>query len=144
MSSDPPDEPRASAIHKLSLAECEELLTTVPIGRVGFIFAAHPVVLPVNYRFVDGQILFKTFDGQKFGAAQAHQPVAFEVDEWDQELRTGWSVLLKGRAETVIEWDQARAADDLDLIPWTDDHEHSPWVRIVPTEITGRRIGLPE
>jgi nitroimidazol reductase NimA-like FMN-containing flavoprotein (pyridoxamine 5'-phosphate oxidase superfamily) len=127
--------------HELSVHECEELLATVPVGRVGFVFAAQPVVLPVNFEYVDGEILFRTFGGQKFGAAQAHQKVAFEADQFDADLRSGWSVLVKGRAETVIEWDKARAADDAGIDTWGDGAAVGPWVRITPTEITGRRLG---
>jgi nitroimidazol reductase NimA-like FMN-containing flavoprotein (pyridoxamine 5'-phosphate oxidase superfamily) len=141
MADSPPSTPSGS-VHELGLHECEALLTTVPIGRVGFVHAGQPTILPVNFRYVDGEVLFRTLGGQKFGAAQTHRRVAFEADQWDPELRTGWSVLVKGRAETVIEWDKARAADDLGLDPWTDVHDHSPWVRIKPLEITGRRVGI--
>jgi len=90
------------------------------------------VILPVTFEYVDGEVMIRTFRGQKFGAAQAHQHVAFEVDDWDAELRTGWSVLIKGRAETVVEWAKARAADDLDLEPYAGAGEHEPWIRIMP------------
>ena len=131
-----------AVLHELTHAECEQLLTTVPIGRVGLIFAARPVILPVNFEFVDGEVMIRTFRGQKFGAAQAHQHVAFEIDDWDAELRTGWSVLVKGRAETVVEWAKARAADDLELEPYAHDDGHDPWIRIIPDNITGRRIAV--
>jgi nitroimidazol reductase NimA-like FMN-containing flavoprotein (pyridoxamine 5'-phosphate oxidase superfamily) len=141
MAENPPPIPLGS-LHELGLHECEELLVSMPIGRVGFVHAGQPTILPVNFRYVDGEILFRTFDGEKFGAAQTNHRVAFEVDDWDAELRIGWSVLVKGRAETVVEWDKARAADDLGLDPWTGLHDHSPWVRIKPFEITGRRVGV--
>lgn len=136
--------PDTSALHELTLDECERLLTSVPIGRLGFVFAGQPVILPVNFVWVDGEILFQTFGGQKFGSAQAHQRVAFEIDDWDRELRTGWSVLVKGRAEPVIEWKRARAADAMGHEPWTDSELVEPWVRIVPHEVTGRRVGVPD
>lgn len=136
----PQPDPATSALHELTPEECEELLGQVPVGRVAFVFATQPVVLPVNYRYVEGEVLFRTFTGQKFHAAKTQQAVAFEIDDWDAELRCGWSVLVKGHAEEVIEWDKARAADELGLVPWTDAAQLGPWVRIVPEEITGRRI----
>lgn len=135
--------PDTNALHELTREECEQLLTTVPLGRLGFVFAGQPVILPVNFVWLDGEILFRTFTGQKFGSAQAHQRVAFEVDDWDRELRSGWSVLVKGRAEPVIEWERARAADSMGHEPWTDSELAEPWVRIVPRDVTGRRVGAP-
>jgi len=129
-----------SALRDLSEDECEALLSAMPVGRVAFVFAAQPIVLPVNYRYAEGEILFRTFTGQKFHAAKTQQAVSFEIDEWDEELRTGWSVLVKGHAEEVIEWEKARAADELGLLPWIDAAQLGPWVRIVPSEITGRAI----
>ena len=124
-------------------AECVELLERTPIGRVVFVDdEGQPIALPVNYRWHEDSVVFRTFEGQKLSAAIGNQRVSFEVDEWDRELRTGWSVLVKGRAETVLEWDKARAADDMDLDPWTDIHEHGPWVRVIPHELTGREVGV--
>jgi nitroimidazol reductase NimA-like FMN-containing flavoprotein (pyridoxamine 5'-phosphate oxidase superfamily) len=103
-------------------------------------FGGHPVILPVNYRFVDGEIVFRTFTGQKYHAAKARQVVSFEVDAWDLEMRTGWSVVVRGHAEPILETAKIAAADALDLDSWTDIAHHGPWVRIIPDEITGRRL----
>ena len=136
----PSPDPHRSRIEVLEREDCETLLAQMPIGRVAFMFAGQPVVLPVNYRWIEGEILFRTFTGQKFHAAKARQHVAFEVDAWDLEQRSGWSVLVKGRAETVDEWLKQRAADELDLDTWADPDVAGPWVRIIADEVTGRRL----
>lgn len=130
-----------SGLEVMDRAECELMLGQMSVGRLAVTFAAQPIILPVNYRHVDGEILFRTFRGQKFHAAKVHQHVAFEIDAWDEELRTGWSVLVKGRAEVVEEWTKLQSARDLDLDSWADEDETGAWVRIIPNEITGRRLG---
>jgi len=129
-----------STIEEMDRHDCELMLSQMPIGRIGVLFGGRPVILPVNYRFVDGEIVFRTFTGQKYHAAKARQDVSFEVDAWDLELRTGWSVLVKGHAEPILETAKLAAADELALDSWTDIAHHGPWVRIIPDEITGRRL----
>ena len=36
------------------------------VGRVGVTIAGLPVILPVNYAYVDGDIVFRAGDGTKF------------------------------------------------------------------------------
>jgi hypothetical protein len=67
------------------------------------------------------------------------KPVAFEIDDWDPARETGWSVLVKGTAHEV-DTDDAAAADASTLQPWARAVERDIWVRIVPNEITGRRV----
>jgi len=123
---------------ELSVEQCERLLEKLPIGRVGFSYAGKQVVLPVNYRFLDGEIIFRTLFGQKLDAAAAELPVAFEVDEWDEQSHSGWSVLVKGRAEQILEYDALVVADEIGARPWAGGASEGHWVRVVPEEITGR------
>jgi hypothetical protein len=68
--------------------------------------------------------------------------VAFEVDEIDDSNESGgWDVLVVGRAADITSSLDARAEElrHLDIDPWAPglkDH----FVRIVPTEVTGRRL----
>jgi uncharacterized protein len=65
--------------------------------------------------------------------------VAFEVDEIDDFLECGWSVLVVGRAHLVA---------DLTGLPHMWAERPHPWasggrdlyIRIDPTNITGRRV----
>jgi nitroimidazol reductase NimA-like FMN-containing flavoprotein (pyridoxamine 5'-phosphate oxidase superfamily) len=132
------DETSGGGLAELSVDECERLLEKSPIGRVGFRFAGKQVVLPVNYRYVDGVILFRTLSGQKLHAAAAAQQVAFEVDEWSEGSRSGWSVLVKGHSERVVEHDDRLVADGIGPRPWAEEAKTGEWIRVVPEEITGR------
>ena len=119
---------------------CWRLLEETPIGRVAFVDAGEPSVLPVSHLVVDHTVVFRTRAGAKLTAALLAKPVAFEVDRWDEATRTGWSVLVKGVAGAVSEADELARLEALPLEPWADAVLRLAWVRIRPDEITGRRI----
>ena len=86
---------------ELSEEHCRELLDQhrPTVGRVAFADDHNPdwpMVLPVNYVWVGGDIYFNTFEGSKLFAALRSQRVAFEIDEVDDDLRCGWSVVVVG------------------------------------------------
>jgi nitroimidazol reductase NimA-like FMN-containing flavoprotein (pyridoxamine 5'-phosphate oxidase superfamily) len=119
--------------------ECRELLGHGTVGRVGVTVGGLPMILPVNYGWVDGDILFRTGDGTKLKAAVDRAVIAFEVDAYDVEHRAGWSVLAIGRAFEVLDPVAVAAAESLALAPWANGNRHH-WVRMRPELISGRRI----
>ena len=124
----------------LSNAQCDELLADNTIGRLAFVSDGDVVIFPVNYRYTNHTIVFRTADGTKLDVAANHQPVAFEIDGYDLESKTGWSVLVKGIARYVMEETEEAELADLDLRPWAPLTRVRRWVRISPEEITGRKI----
>ena len=102
----------------LPFDRCLQLLATVPVGRVSFFSDGEIVVLPVNH-VVDGQCpVFYTTYGSKLSAAEDQNLVAFEADEYDKQNRSGWSVLLNGRAQAVCEEAEIQRLNQLGLHPW--------------------------
>lgn len=85
----------------LSEDQARGMLATGGVGRVGVTIGALPAIFPVNYRMIDGSIVFRTAPGSKMSAAAAGAVVAFEVDDYQLANRSGWSVLAVGRAEVV-------------------------------------------
>ena len=130
-----------AALSVLSADECYRLLGTHEIGRVGLPAERWPLILPVNYALDGTTIVLRTHAGTILRAAD-QADVAFEVDDFDRRTRTGWSVLVLGRAEEVGERhgaDLVAATRATGLEPWAPgDKGH--WLRIVPHEISGRRI----
>lgn len=116
--------------------ECWKLVAETPVGRIGFTSDGGPMVLPVNHAVVAHHVVFRTARGALLHEALMTRPVAFEVDGWDAGSRSGWSVVIRGQARAVDE-DGFR---ELDLDAWADSTDRDDWVRIVPEEITGRRI----
>jgi nitroimidazol reductase NimA-like FMN-containing flavoprotein (pyridoxamine 5'-phosphate oxidase superfamily) len=132
-----------AGLEMLPFGRCLELLATVPVGRVSFFADGEIVTLPVNY-VVDGQDpVFRTAHGSKLSAAGGQDLVAFEADAYDEASRSGWSVLVSGRAQAVYEADEIRRLSRLRLRSWVSDEDRSFWVRIRPTSISGRRTSAP-
>ncbi len=124
----------------LSPRTCWELVSGAAVGRVGVLVDSAPEIYPINYA-VDGEtIVFRTDPGTKLRAVDRSPSVCFEVDQVDPEDRSGWSVLIKGRATELTSAADLLTASELPLHFWTSG-DKSRWVRIVPAEITGRRIG---
>lgn len=122
----------------LSEEVCLELLSREEVGRIAVSVSALPAIFPVNYRLIDGDVLFLTGAGIKANAAIEGNVVGFEVDHIDPESRTGWSVLIVGQARLVGASERATMGD-LDLSPWAGGLR-SHLVRIHPELISGRRI----
>ena len=129
----------AGVVERLAPAECYRLLAPRGIGRIAFGTASALAVLPVNYVVADGTIVIRTGSGSMIGA-HGDGPVSFEADHFDLELGQGWSVLVRGDAHRVLQPAELRKLrEDCDLRPWPAG-EHDLFVRIVPGQITGRRI----
>ena len=123
----------------LTEEESIELLAQAEVGRVGITMGALPAIFPVNYRWIDGTIVFRTSPGSKLSAALNNCVVAFEVDDYSATDRTGWSVLVVGRASVSHDLDTTLKVLAADLVPFADGHRTSI-VRIEPGLISGRRI----
>jgi nitroimidazol reductase NimA-like FMN-containing flavoprotein (pyridoxamine 5'-phosphate oxidase superfamily) len=120
----------------LPVSECLELLAGEEVGRLGVIVSGRPEIFPVNY-VVDGNgILFRTAEGTKLDAA-LQGAVVFEVDHLDRATRSGWSVIVHGRAAVYTQFDSAamRRASNL----WWDTPK-AHLLRITPDVIGGRRL----
>ena len=67
--------------------------------------------------------------------------VAYEVDRIDPWRRTGWSVVVTGRARTMTDPEQILRYEQL-LHPWVDHADTV--IAIEPEVVTGLRIIAPE
>ncbi|HEX5365136.1 MAG TPA: pyridoxamine 5'-phosphate oxidase family protein [Acidimicrobiales bacterium] len=134
-----PGTDRRTWIEHLSPAVCWQLMASTPVGRVGVLHDGGPEIYPVNH-VVDGHsIVFRTDPGGKLHALHRSPAVCFQVDAVDPATETGWSVLLKGTGTEVADQASLERFAQLDLRYWElGPKEH--WVRIVPFEVTGRRL----
>lgn len=132
-----PSDWRPGHLRELTQDECRELLEDHHVGRVAWCEQGGPVVLPVNYRVVDGDVLFRTSPHSELARQFTTGPASFQVDEFDEDARSGWSVLVRGRAE-LIYGDELPRQDDRPE-PWADG-TRNVYVRISPITVTGRRI----
>jgi nitroimidazol reductase NimA-like FMN-containing flavoprotein (pyridoxamine 5'-phosphate oxidase superfamily) len=120
--------------------ECRGLLSQSVIGRIGLTVDNVPLILPVNFALLDGDIVIRTGWGAKLDAAASRQVVCFETDGFNPLYHSGWSVLVTGRAEVIRDPDELEEAHRLPLRPWAPrpgDH----YIRIRAEHLSGRRSG---
>ncbi|HEX7323233.1 MAG TPA: pyridoxamine 5'-phosphate oxidase family protein [Mycobacterium sp.] len=122
--------------------ECLSLLETVRVGRLVFTEDALPAVQPVNFRLWHGNIVVRVAGGPKLASAAGNMVVAFEADELDPDLRTGWSVTVVGHAQLVAEVDDLVELSGVFLVPWVEGRRDY-FVRIQTERVTGRRLRPP-
>jgi nitroimidazol reductase NimA-like FMN-containing flavoprotein (pyridoxamine 5'-phosphate oxidase superfamily) len=132
-------------VEELDEAECLRLIAPGGVGRLAFIGSWDLTVLPVNFKFYNGAILFRTSqrgsteEDLRTGIAHAEYRVAFEVDELDPDSCEGWSVLVRGPAHHLDSEAERAQAAGADVVPWpSGEREH--FISITPGRVTGRRI----
>ncbi len=67
--------------------------------------------------------------------------LAFEVDQVDPETRSGWSVLIVGRASLIVNVDELVDLADPHRRPWAEGRR-GHMIRVAGERITGRRLRL--
>ena len=123
----------------LHLGDMFRLLGTAALGRIGFMADDEVAVLPVRF-LVDGQdVVFRTYAGSKLSNIDVGHYVCFEVDSYDADKQTGWSVVARGLVEKESEAACARL-DAPGLESWGETAQKRVWMRIRPTSLTGRRL----
>jgi nitroimidazol reductase NimA-like FMN-containing flavoprotein (pyridoxamine 5'-phosphate oxidase superfamily) len=137
------DSDRPTVFEELERQECLELVRAESVGRVALTARALPVVLPVNFALLDGDIVWRSAQGTKLNDASAGFVVAFEVDHYDPDHREGWSVMIQGLAHVVTDPDQLGRAKLLPLESWALEGAADRYVRLVPNIVTGVRICQP-
>lgn len=129
--------PGPGGLAALDEAECLRLLATRSVGRLAYVArAGTPDIAPVNYVLDGRDVLVRSGPGPKLQAAERGDRVAFEVDDLDEQVRAGWSVVVAGRARVVPPAEAAR----LDLPePWSQGPRRH--VVRISGRVTGRRTG---
>ncbi|KUH95099.1 pyridoxamine 5'-phosphate oxidase family protein [Mycobacterium neumannii] len=137
---------KGQELETLNRRQCLDLLGGVRVGRLVFTEDALPAVQPVNFRLWHDDVVIRVAGGPKLAAATDNQVVAFQADELDADLRTGWSVTVVGHAEPITDVDELVELSGTFLQPWVDGRRDH-FVRIRTEKMTGRRFrerGLPQ
>jgi nitroimidazol reductase NimA-like FMN-containing flavoprotein (pyridoxamine 5'-phosphate oxidase superfamily) len=116
------------------------LLSEHTVGRVAWGAPDGPQLVPVNYAYYNKTIVFRTVPDGVLSQLARRTNVAFEIDWVDEEARTGWSVVVRGAAERVMQ--------DFDLVELWTKAGPVPWaagnrtlhIAISPRTITGREV----
>jgi nitroimidazol reductase NimA-like FMN-containing flavoprotein (pyridoxamine 5'-phosphate oxidase superfamily) len=103
------------------------------------------VILPVNFATLGGCVIFCTVPGTNLSAATANNVVAFEVDSYEDDGRSGWSVLVQGIASEVVDPVVVNSSLATLGTPWGVAEVADRVVKIDVHTISGRRFGvIPE
>jgi len=124
----------------LSELECARLLASHSVGRVAWQAADGQQILPVTYLFWSGLLFFRTAPHGILSELVRPTDVAFEVDELDQDRRSGWSVVVGGQARAVAapaEISELLATET--LVPWAPGGRIL-LIQIKPSRIRGRSL----
>jgi uncharacterized protein len=129
----------------LSVDECRDLLRRDVVGRVAFTTPRGPRIVPVNYVVRDGVLEVRTTAYSELATYAPDATVAFEIDHLDREHHRGWSVIVLGRCERVLDQSAAAVRGQSDQPgdgpePWAGGNR--PLVlRVHADEVSGRRVG---
>ena len=124
---------------EVPLELCWTALEANALGRLAVELEGVIHIFPVNYVVHGATIYFRTALGSKLLAVKDNPLVAFEIDDVDD--RAAYSIVVKGRAARVDSESEVAVADALPLRPWVPTLKLR-WVRIWPSEVTGRCFRL--
>ena len=133
------DHDETDLLEDLTEATCLRHLEAGTVGRVALVRDGRVEMFPVNYAMSDGDVVVRTHPGGALDALRDRAMVAFEIDELDHRYQTGWSVVVHGHAEPVTDPAAIEELDALEVAPWAGG-SRPDWIRIEPTDLTGRRI----
>jgi nitroimidazol reductase NimA-like FMN-containing flavoprotein (pyridoxamine 5'-phosphate oxidase superfamily) len=120
--------------------QCFELIESHHLGRIAWQAADLPQILPITYAMHQGSVYFRTLPDGILAELAQPTSVALEVDELDQQTRSGWSIVLHGRTSAVREPDELTglwASDS--LVPWASGNR-TLFIRIQPERVAGRVV----
>lgn len=126
---------------ELSPQECRQLLETKSVGRIAFRTGNGLRVLPVNYMVRGDRIVFRTAAHGVIARSIRAAEAAFEVDELDEHLRSGWSVLAVGTCRRLEDAEELRRLRQEGVpMPWAPG-ERGLYFAVTWRGLSGRRLG---
>ena len=116
--------------------ECRRLLASRRVARVAFVSGADILVLPVSYVIDEaGVVVFSTSTSGMLGHLVGGTRVSLQLDDVEEDLQNGWSVLGIGRADRY----QGSALPT----PWVPGHADLT-IGITIETLTGRAVSVGE
>lgn len=129
-----------SHLEELSATECLDLVRGHRVGRLALTTPSGLRIYPVNYAVGEGRLVFRTLPYGEVAQHAVGASVAFSVDDLDEELSSGWTVLAVGTCRRVEDPDEVRAirgGDDPE--PWAPG-QRTLYLSLTWDELTGRRV----
>ena len=127
---------RRGQLLDLPVDECWTLAASRPVGRLAWTGPQGLTVVPVNFVVADLEVHVRTAAYSALARECDDSDVAFQVDDFDAGTRSGWSVLLRGKAH--VEFSSPQGVEDPDVWPVG---ARGLRVRVDVRQVTGRRVG---
>jgi uncharacterized protein len=109
------------------------------VGRIAFIVDGRPMIMPVNYLAESDALFFCTGQGTKLSTLRDGVSVAFEVDDSRPLDRSGWSVVVEGKASEVTDPKELERLLRGPLKSWAVGPS-AHWIRVTYEHVSGRQI----
>ena len=123
----------------LGTSACWDLLPRARVGRLAW---ADPdgriMVVPVNFGLDGHTVIIRTGDTSLLDAARARTRCAFQAEDLEPGLRSGWTVLLDGTLTEVADRGMAERLGRL-VEPWLRDPRPHVLV-LAATNVAGRSL----
>lgn len=127
----------------LNVTDCWSYLRQGEIGRLAVIIDDAPEIFPINYAVQHSAIVFRSAEGSKVDALLHNPQVALEVDGFEPESNTAWSVILKRPAKPINNTEELIDTLSLDIFPWQPGAKNR-FIRIDAEAVTGRRFTVTD
>jgi nitroimidazol reductase NimA-like FMN-containing flavoprotein (pyridoxamine 5'-phosphate oxidase superfamily) len=128
----------ANGFEVLDRGTCLEHLAQHRLASLAITDGALPLVLPVLYTLYGEDILVGAAPTGILGRRMPNSIVSLCVHDLDDELLSGWTVTVTGRAEQVH--NPGDLVEDVDLRRWGVGQSSQVVVRIGTELISGRQI----
>ena len=115
--------------------ECRHLLASRRVARVAFVNGDDVFVLPISYVLDDSGVLVFSTSSQGMLGRLAGARVSVQLDDVEEDLLNGWSVLGLGQAD--------RYEGSAVPAPWVPGHDDLR-VGITIETLTGRAVSVGE
>jgi nitroimidazol reductase NimA-like FMN-containing flavoprotein (pyridoxamine 5'-phosphate oxidase superfamily) len=128
-------------LEEIERSECLALIATKQVGRLAFCTDRGAMVVPVNHAFIAGELVIRVSpSGETATYLHDHgqqADVTYEVDDLDEAMESGWSVVVTGTAHATPP-EMLTSPEDRP-VPWPAG-SYWQYVRIRPLRVTGRRL----
>lgn len=99
----------------IGIEQMEQFLCSEVVGRLGLCGGDEVYVVPLNYTYVDGMILFHcALEGRKLDMIRANPRVCFEVSSMVGDPTPHGPASCDSHFRSVICWGTAKVVDDLE------------------------------
>jgi nitroimidazol reductase NimA-like FMN-containing flavoprotein (pyridoxamine 5'-phosphate oxidase superfamily) len=116
---------------------CWELLASAEVARLAVVVGDDLEIFPINFVLDGRTIVFQTGEGTKLAAITVAHRVVLEADGYDLARNRAWSVVVRGEAGRVEDFEEIYRVEALPLRPWTG-HPKQWFVHVRPTSVSGR------